>query len=314
MRKSVSQLLLLILPWIGMAAAQQPPDPPQRGSSKWGAEDQRGAANLLTSEKVLEAVSLVKKGQVYQLGRVYEESMPLVPHRHFSVMMPVPDAPAGKNQIRGTEALLIAEIGQVGTQFDGMGHFGIGDIFYNGYDRREFHTAKGLSKLGIENAGAFLTRGVLLDIAGLKGTTRLKKGYEITAQDLRDAMDREKVKIHKGDAVLIHTGWGSLWKVDNDLFNSGEPGIGVEAANFLVSQEICMVGSDSWATEVIPNPNPDLAFPVHQILIPLNGIYNLENLDTSSLVRDRVYEFAFFFAPLRLKGFAGSPGNPVAIR
>ncbi len=314
MRKSVSRLLLLILPWIGMAAAQQPPDPPQRGSSKWGAEDQRGAANLLTSEKVLEAVSLVKKGQVYQLGRVYEESMPLVPHRHFSVIMPVPDAPAGKNQIRGTEALLIAEIGQVGTQFDGMGHVGIGDIFYNGYDRREFQTAKGLTKLGIENAGAFLTRGVLLDIAGLKGTTRLKKGYEITAQDLRDAMDREKVKIHKGDAVLIHTGWGSLWKVDNDLFNSGEPGIGVEAANFLVSQEICMVGSDSWATEVIPNPNPDLAFPVHQILIPLNGIYNLENLDTSSLVRDRVYEFAFFFAPLRLKGFAGSPGNPVAIR
>ena len=307
MRKSVSQLLLLILPWIGMAAAQQPPDPPQRGSSKWGAEDQRGAANLLTSEKVLEAVSLVKKGQVYQLGRVYEESMPLVPHRHFSVMMPVPDAPAGKNQIRGTEALLIAEIGQVGTQFDGMGHVGIGDIFYNGYDRREFHTAKGLTKLGIENAGAFLTRGVLLDIAGLKGTTRLKKGYEITAQDLRDAMDREKVKIHKGDAVLIHTGWGSLWKVDNDLFNSGEPGIGVEAANFLVSQEICMVGSDSWATEVIPNPNPDLAFPVHQILIPLNGIYNLENLDTSSLVRDRVYEFAFFFgAPQaqRVRGIA----------
>ena len=195
-----------------------------------------------------------------------------------------------------------------------MGHVGIGDIFYNGYDRREFQTAKGLTKLGIENAGAFLTRGVLLDIAGLKGTTRLDKEYEITAQDLRDALEREKVEIHKGDAVLIHTGWGTLWKVDNDLFNSGEPGIGVEAANFLVSQEICMVGSDSWATEVIPNPNPDLAFPVHQILIPLNGIYNLENLDTSALARDKVYEFAFFFAPLKLKGFAGSPGNPVAIR
>ncbi len=314
MNQSLSRLLLLILPWIGMASAQQSPDPPQRGSSKWGAEDQRGAANLLTPAKVLEAVRLVKKGQVYQLGRVYEESMPLVSHRHYSVIMPVPDAPAGKNQIRGTEALLIAEIGQVGTQFDGMGHVGIGDIFYNGYDRREFHTAKGLTKLGIENAGAFLTRGVLLDIAGLKGTTRLDKAYEITAQDLRDALEREKVEIHKGDAVLIHTGWGTLWKVDNDLFNSGEPGIGVEAANFLVSQEICMVGSDSWATEVVPNPNPDLAFPVHQILIPLNGIYNLENLDTSALARDKVYEFAFFFAPLKLKGFAGSPGNPVAIR
>ena len=314
MKKLVSRLLLLILPWIGIAAAQQLPDPPQRGSSKWGVEDQRGAANLLTPEKVLEATRLVKSGQVYQLGRVYEESMPMAPHRHFSVMMPVPDAPAGKNQISGTEALLIAEIGQVGTQFDGMGHVGIGDTFYNGFDRREFHTAKGLTKLGIENAGVFLTRGVLLDIARLKGTKRLEKDYEITAQDLRDALAREKVEIHKGDAVLIHTGWGTLWKVDNDLFTSVEPGIGVEAANFLVNHEICMVGSDSWATEVIPNPNPDLQFPVHQILIPLNGIYNLENLDLSGLARDKVYEFAFFFAPLRLKGFAGSPGNPVAVR
>lgn len=314
MNKPVIRLWFSILILPGMATAQELPNPPERGSSRWGANDQRGAANLLTPQKVLEAVQLIKEGQVYQLGQVYEESMPLVPHRHYSVMMPVPGAPAGKNRILGTEALLIAEIGQVGTQFDGMGHVGIGDVFYNGFDRREFQTSKGLTKLGIENAGVFLTRGVLLDIAGLKGTKRLKKGYEITAQDLRQALDREKIEIRKGDAVLIHTGWSSLWKVDNELYNSGEPGIGVEAAEFLVSQNICMVGSDTWATEVVPNPNADLAFPVHQILVPLNGIYNLENLDTSALAKKKVYEFAFFFAPLRLKGFAGSPGNPVAIR
>ncbi len=75
-----------------------------------------------------------------------------------------------------------------------------------------------------------------------------------------------------------------------------------------------LVGSDTWATEVVPNPNPDLQFPVHQLLIPRNGIYIFENLLTEELARDRVYEFAFFFAPLRLKGATGSPGNPLAIR
>ena len=288
--------------------------PPEPGSSKWGKHDQRGSANLLTPDKILQAVSLIKTGQVYQLGSVYEEDMPLLPHRHFTVLMHPQGPFQGKNKGSGMEELLITEIGQVGTQLDGMGHVGIGDVYYNGNIRQDFQTAKGLTKLGIENAGVFLTRGVLLDIAGLKGVQRLEKGYEITVDDLKAALQREEVNITPGDAVLIHTGWGSLWKVDNELYISGEPGIGVSAAQFLLAQQIAIVGSDTWATEAVPGADPELAFPVHQILIPLNGTYNLEILDTSGLARDRVYEFAFFFAPLRLKGFTGSPGNPVAIR
>ena len=84
-------------------------------------------------------------------------------------------------------------------------------------------------------------------------------------------------------------------------------------ARWCIAKELALVGSDTWATEVVPNPNPDLAFPVHQLLIPRNGIYIFENLRTEELARDRVYEFAFFFAPLRLKGASGSPANPLAI-
>jgi kynurenine formamidase len=82
----------------------------------------------------------------------------------------------------------------------------------------------------------------------------------------------------------------------------------------LVDREVVLVGSDTWATEAVPNPNPELAFPVHQLLIPRNGIYIFENLLTEELARERVYEFAFIFAPLKLKGATGSPGNPLAIR
>jgi kynurenine formamidase len=143
---------------------------------------------------------------------------------------------------------------------------------------------------------------------------RLEGGYEISLADLRGALERQRTEVRAGDVVIVHTGWGSLWGVDNAAFAAMAPGVGLEAAQYLVDREVVLVGSDTWATEVVPNPNPELAFPVHQLLIPRNGIYIFENLLTEELVRERVYEFAFMFAPLKLKGATGSPGNPLAIR
>jgi kynurenine formamidase len=308
-RASVLAIFLLQL-----SPAQELPQPPARGSSRWGADDQRGASNLITPNKVLEASRLIRTGQIISLGRIYEESMPQVSGRTYTLVIPQPAPPAGRNRIVGHDEFVASQIGQVGTQLDALGHVGIGDIFYNGNNRNEFVTGKGLSKLGIENAGPFFTRGLLLDIAALKGKTRLEKGYEITADDLQQALAKEKLEIRPGDAVILHTGWGALWKVDNALYASGEPGIGISAAKFLASQQISLVGADTWGVDVSPNPVPDLMFPAHQILITLNGIHPLENLDTSQLAQEKVWEFAFFLAPLKLKGATGSPGNPVAIQ
>jgi len=179
---------------------------------------------------------------------------------------------------------------------------------------KDFAKAEGLTKLGVENVGAIATRGVLIDVAALKGVAQLEGGYEISVADINAALAREKVEIHAGDVVIFHTGWGSLWGKDNAKFNSGAPGPGLAAAQYLIDKKVVMVGADTWSMEVIPNPNKDLQFPVHQQLIPRNGIYIFENLLTEDLARDRAYEFAFFFAPLRLKGATGSPGNPLAIR
>lgn len=297
-----------------VSAQEELPKPPARGSSRWGSDDQRGAANLITPDKVLEAIRIIRSGRIVSLGRVYEESMPQVGGRSYTLVIPQPAPPAGRNRIVGHEEFVAAQLGQVGTQMDALGHVGIGDIFYNGNNRNDFVTGRGLTRLGIEHAGPFLTRGLLLDIAALKQTTRLEKGYEITADDLQQALAREKLEIRPGDAVILNTGWGELWNVDNALYASGEPGIGVSAAKFLVSHQVSLVGADTWGVDVSPNPSPDLMFPAHQILITLNGIYPLENLDTSQLARDKTWEFAFFLAPLKLKGATGSPANPVAIQ
>ena len=282
--------------------------------SQWGADDQRGAANRLSPAEVLAARNLITTGRVYQLGRVLEAGIPVFGTRHYSLKIPHPLGPLGANQTMGHEAIISGELGQLGTQFDGLGHIGVGDLFYNGLSRHDFARPDGLTMLGVENVGPIVTRGVLIDVAAYKGMEMLEGGYEITRSDLVGALDRQSVSITPGDVVLIHTGWGSLWMVDNDRFNASEPGIGLEAAEFLIEAEIVMVGADTWATEVLPNPDPTLAFPVHQFLLAKSGVYNIENVATELLAADQAYEFAFVYAPLLLKGAAGSPANPVAIR
>ena len=288
--------------------------------SEWGEGDERGAINRITSEKVLEAIGLITEGQVYELGRIYETGMPLFPGRHYSLTIPgaPTGGPLGKNGVVYHDEMVSGQIGQIGTQFDGLGHIGTRvdgeDVFYNGFKRSEFGTANGLEKLGVENVGVFLTRGVLIDVAAYKETGRLPVGTVVTAQDLQGALRAQSVALLEGDVVLIHTGHGQLWMVDNEQYNVGEPGIGMDAARWLADQKVVMTAADTWAVEVIPPEDPDSAFPVHQELIGKRGIYNLENLDLSALAADKVYEFAFMFAPVKFKGATGSPGNPIAIK
>jgi kynurenine formamidase len=288
--------------------------------SEWGADDERGAANRITPQKILEAAKLITEGQVYELGRNYEAGMPLFPGRHYSLTIPgsPTGGPVGSNQLVSHDEMISGQLGQVGTQFDGLGHIGSRvdgeDVFYNGFKRDDFGTATGLEKLGIENVGVFVTRGVLIDVAGYKGVDRLSVGTVITAKDLQEALRYQGVEVLEGDVVLIHTGHGQLWMVDNDEYNRGAPGIGMEAALWLAEKKIVMTGADTWPVEVIPSEDPELAFPVHQELIARRGIYNFENLDLAQLAADQVYEFAFMFAPVKFKGATGSPGNPVAIK
>lgn len=288
--------------------------------SEWGPDDQRGAMNRITTEKVLGAANLVKKGDIYQLGRLYEQGMPLRGQRHFKLTIPGSPTGVAKGEYNLVwhDEMVTGELGQVGTQFDGLGHVGLrlddDDYFYNGFKLSEFGDAYGLKKIGVENVGVFFTRGVLIDVARYKGVERLQKGEVITASDLQNTLKEQGVVISEGDVVLIRTGHGQLWMKDNEAYDAGQPGIGLDAAKWLTEQKIVMTGSDTWANEVVPNEDPDLPYPVHVWFLVRNGIYNIENLDLEEIAHDKVYEFAFIFTPLKLKGATGSPGNPIAVR
>jgi kynurenine formamidase len=241
--------------------------------------------------------------------------MPLYGSRSYNLTIPEMRGPLGPNQLTWNEEFVAAQIGQVGTQFDGLGHIGINGRFFNCNEAKDFVRAEGLTKLGVENVGAFFTRGVLIDVAGYKGLTRLEKGFEISVDDLKGALAKEGLSIREGDAVILNTGWGSLWMRDNATYGSGAPGIGLAAGEWLAGQKVVLVGADTGGVEVAPNPqNPQAEAIVHQLMITRNGIHFLENLDTSELARDKAYEFAFVFLPLKLKGATGSPGNPIAVK
>jgi kynurenine formamidase len=304
--------LVLAVPGVYGQSWQSPADS-DRCPSKWGAGDQRGSANHMKPETVLRAVKLIRSGEVIELGRVLNSSMPFFGTRRFDVYTKRTFMNPQSNRRGSNEEMVTGEIGQVGTQFDGFAHQTIGGGLYNCFKLDEISTRTGFEKLGIENVGALFTRGVLIDIVALKGVEMLPDNYEITAQDIEQALEKQKLKLQSGDAVILHTGWGKLWGKDNARYARGGPGIGVGAAEWLARKDPMLVGADNSSVEISPNPDPKVSLPIHQIMLVVNGIHLLENMKLDELAAKRVHEFAFIVQPLKIQGGTGSTVAPIAV-
>ncbi|MGH9311607.1 MAG: cyclase family protein [Vicinamibacterales bacterium] len=296
------------------AQTWQPPSDSQRCPSTWGTADERGAGNLKGPETVLRAARLIRAGEVIELGQVLSAAMPRPNTRQFDLHTKRTTMNPQSNRRGSNEELVVAEIGQVGTQFDGFAHQTIGDSMYNCFKVGEVATRTGFTRLGIQNVGAIVTRGVLIDVAALKNVDMVPGTYEVTIQDLQEALSKQGVALQRGDAVVIHTGWGTLWGKDNAKYQATNPGIGVAASEWLARQSPILVGADTAPVEVNPNPDRQLSLPAHQIMLVVNGIHLLENLKLDELAAKRVYEFAFIVEPLKIHGGTGSSVAPIAIR
>jgi kynurenine formamidase len=310
-----------------VAGAQSRAGGPWWPQPEWGADDQAGASNRITPAKIVEAFSLVRTGQVYEVGQIYASDMPLGNGRTYGMkLVPAVTGVGGTNRVLYNDEFLAAEIGQVGTQFDGLGHVGaevryadgtLGRVFYNGFSADEMNAGGGLRALGIEQIRPIMTRGVLIDLPAYKGVDVLEAGYEVTLADVRGALayqGLEESSFTPGDAVLFRYGWARYWDDPAVYNNPSLPGIGLEVAAWLVDLRITIVGSDTSLTEVAPSPGAGLAIPVHQELMMKNGIFNIENMTFESLAADEAYEFLFIANPIRFRGATGSPLRPLAIR
>jgi kynurenine formamidase len=300
----------------GTVAAQgwRPPTEAQRCPSKWGANDERGSANHMKPETVLRATKLIRTGEVIELGHVLGPNMAMNPTRVYSMITKRSAQAPGANQRGGNEEIVTMELGQVGTQFDAFPHQMIANRIYNCVKIEDIESRTGFSKMGVEKVGMIFTRGVLIDVAALKGVEMLADNYEITAEDLQQALAKQKLTLQPGDAVIIHTGYGKLWGKDNPRYVRGNPGIGVGAAEWLVKQDPLLLGADTPPVEVSPNPDKQLSLPVHQIALVINGIHLLENMKLDVLAAKGVHEFALTMQPLKIQGGTGSTVAPAAIR
>jgi kynurenine formamidase len=290
--------------------------------SPWGPKDERGANNRITPAKVMEAARLIKTGKIYSLARVLERGIPLFGERlggHVVIPGGPTGGPFGTHKLYYHDELFVGEIGQAGSQFDGLGHIGMvgndGKIrYFNGFTQDEVGGTYGLKKLGVQNCQPFFTRGILLDVLALKGGERLPINYVITVDDIQQTLRRQGTREPgEGDVVLFRTGHGKLWKKDNAEYNKGCPGPGLTAGKWLADKKIAVVGADTWPVEAVPGENADMPFVCHTLWLTMNGIYINENLDLEELAKDRAYEFAWSFNPVPIKGATGAPGNSVAI-
>src|SRR6187402_1661109 len=147
MVRSCAVVLFVFVASLAHAQSWTPPADNQRCPSKWGAADERGAGNHMKPETVLRAARLIKTGEVFELGRVLSESMPMPAGRRFEILTKRSRNDPGINHRGSNEELVVAEIGQVGTQFDTFSHQMIGSSMYNCLKLEDIASRTGFTKL-----------------------------------------------------------------------------------------------------------------------------------------------------------------------
>lgn len=280
--------------------------------SRYGAGDQAGTLNEVNAAAVLRGAGLVRQGRIFDLAHVLDEHIPAFPRRTFRQHLTAPEGLDTTNDVHWVVEYVNAP-SQIGTHMDGLNHLHIGDRAYNGHRLTDITEDYGTNRLGIETLPQVVTRGVLLDIAALRGVDHLGQGEVITPADAEAALQRQQFALAPGDAVLFHTGWGRHWGVDNDAYVAGEPGPGMALGRWLVEHRVAMTGCDTWSFGPVPPEDPEEPFVVPQTLNAQHGLVVLENLRLADLAAAGAGEFCFIVSHAKLRGATGAWVAPLAV-
>ncbi|HYO19148.1 MAG TPA: cyclase family protein [Dermatophilaceae bacterium] len=292
--------------------------------SRYGADDEAGALNEITPAKVLEAVSLVRTGQIHDLAHVLHADIPSFPGRTYRSYLTTNyhhinrrGAGAGAMGLGDGDVNWVVEqitaTQQMGTHMDGLNHLQVGDRTYNGFRLADIVEDYGTNRLGVERLPQVVTRGLLVDVAEVRGVDSLGPGDVVTVDDAQAALNARRLDVRPGDAVLFHTGWGRLWGADNERYAAGEPGPGIELGEWLAEHRVALTGCDTWSYGAYPPEDPDLPFVVPQTLNVRDGVVVLENLRLSEAAAVGLHEFCLIVTHAKLRGATGAWVTPLAI-
>lgn len=308
--------------------------PPGRSNwGRWGEDDVKGTANLITPEMVVAATALAKRGRVFGLGLALGEDTPRYPSRppakHY-MMQTGSDAVVGSPSNVGLpgfqfndDAIDIALQGS--TQWDGLAHVQSEDTLFNGWWAGNVTALGGAAVMDIAALReSFVGRGVLIDVARLLGVESLEPGQVVTPAMLDRALAAQGVEVGVGDIVLLRTGylgrWDPSWSLDRKAeYCAGEPGLGVAGIEWVADRDIAAIACDTIGLEVLPS-EPDIPRPlhVHQTLLvdlglTIGELWDLDEL-AADCAADGVYEFLLVAPPLNIARAVASVINPVAIK
>ncbi|WP_337860801.1 cyclase family protein [Ferroplasma sp.] len=289
-------------------------------ASPFGPDDQRGNLNYIDNKKVINALKIPEKGKVYRMSHTVFNGMADRPTHgpyFFDLLLrPYDNGFTEKYENKyGPSLGRIEMCDHTGTHLDALSHMAYNNKFYNNINVNEIITNTGYKKLGIENAGPAVTKGIMVDAAEANGTDVLEGGYAITENEVKKFLKDNNIDLEPGDAIFFHTGASKFFSEPEkyDKFYDISAGIGYKLAKYLEHMKVSITGSDTPSSEVVPPENANTRLPVHQYLIAKAGIYIIDNLSLHRMAKDKVYKFLFVCSPIPFKGATASPVSPLAI-
>jgi kynurenine formamidase len=290
---------------------------------RWGDDDERGTLNLIDADARRRGAACVRTGKTFSLALPLNEDGPqtgVIPGRDNPShrMVAVNQAYTGDPDDFTTSDDAVAMGLQAATHWDALAHVSYGGTLYNGFPASSV-TEAGAVRCGIDKAGPIVSRGLLLDVARVRGGERLEGAHPVTGDDLDAAADLAGVSVVAGDVVLIRTGQIQvLQKGDKDAYGHPSPGPGIDAVTWFHDHDVAAVATDNLTFEVFPCERRDLFLPVHLLDLRDMGLTQGQNFDLEALsadcADDGAYAFLLEASPQPFTGATGSPVNPVAVK
>lgn len=276
---------------------------------RWGPDDQRGALNLITEERVLRALRRPTAGRTYALGTTVGRNGPVSgprnPTWHVTTQVHNPD-----DRGRGRAEDMLVMHTHAHSHLDSLAHVWVDGLLYNGASAERSVTRVGTRHASVDGIGSIVGTAVILDVT-LDGP--FEPGEAISADHLDAAAGRLPVPVEEADVLLVRTGWMDIFAADPERFAHGEPGFDADGAEWLADQDPAAIGIDNFGFEVIPagkGANPLLC---HELFLRDLGVHLLESLDLSAPAAAGATVGLFVAAPLLIDRGLGSPVNPLLV-
>jgi kynurenine formamidase len=294
-----------------------------RNWGRWGEDDERGTLNLIDADAIRRGAASAKTGKTFSLAMALDQQGPqigVIPGRVNPLHTMVAINMAYSDSFHTSDDVVTMGL-QACTHWDALAHVSYDDKLYNGFPASSVTAEQGATRCGIDKAGAIVTRGVLFDIARVKGVDRLEVGYALTADDLDAAADASKVEVQPGDVVLLRTGHVTLFHAGDKQAYAGSGGAGpsMQTVEWFRNHDVAAVATDNMTFEVFPGErDAEVMFPAHLLHLVDMGMTQGQNWDLEALAADcaddGVYEFLLSASPEPFTGGTGSPVVPIAIK